>query len=504
MFEKVLVANRGEIAVRVLTTLREMGVASVAVYADVDEGAPHVCLADEAVRLGADDPAASYLNVDAILAAARATGAQAIHPGYGFLSENADFARRVAEAGLCFIGPPAEVIARLGDKTEARRLMSGAGVPLIPGMTRAEDDLDVLAAEAEAIGYPVLVKAAAGGGGKGMRVVRAPEALRDALALAVGEARAAFGDGRVYLERFLERPRHVEVQILADQQGATLHLLERECSIQRRHQKIIEETPSPALDDALRRRMGEAAVAAARAAGYVNAGTVEFLLDEGGDFHFLEVNTRLQVEHPVTEWVTGLDLVRLQLEIAAGSPLPFTQNDVHARGHAIECRVYAEDAAAGFLPSPGRVLALDLPTGPGLRVDSGVAAGSEVPVSYDPILMKLSTHAATRPEAIARMRRALADTIILGVVTPLTFLDHVLASPEFTRGETHTGLVEERLSDWTREADQDELAALGMALEARRPAAGAAATGDGPVPTATSPWARLGAFDSARGVSNGE
>ena len=499
MFEKVLVANRGEIAVRVLTTLREMGVASVAVYADVDEGAPHVCLADEAARLGADDPAESYLNVDAILAAARATGAQAIHPGYGFLSENADFARRVAEAGLCFIGPPAEVIARLGDKTEARRLMSDAGVPLIPGMTRAEDDLNTLAAEAEAIGYPVLVKAAAGGGGKGMRVVRAPEALRDALALAVGEARAAFGDGRVYLERFLERPRHVEVQILADQQGATLHLFERECSIQRRHQKIIEETPSPALDDDLRRRMGEAAVAAARAAGYVNAGTVEFLLDEGGDFHFLEVNTRLQVEHPVTEWITGLDLVRLQIEIAAGRPLPFGQADVRARGHAIECRVYAEDAAAGFLPSPGRVLALELPTGPGLRVDSGVAAGSEVPVSYDPILMKISAHAATRSEAIARMRRALAETTILGVVTPLPFLDRVLASPEFTRGETHTGLVEERLTDWAREPDQDELAALGMALEARRPVAGVGAGSGGGEVEATSPWTRLGSFDSARG-----
>ena len=364
MFDKILVANRGEIAVRIMRTAREMGVQTVAVYSEADENALHVLSADQAVCLGGSDPSASYLNIDKILAAAKDTGAQAIHPGYGFLAENAEFAKRVNDAELVFIGPGAETIASLGDKTRARTLMQKGGVPIIPGMTSTDSDPDNLAKAAKEIGYPILIKAAAGGGGKGMRVVEAPGELAEAAKQAAGEAQSAFGDGSIYIEKYINKPRHVEFQILADEHGNAVHIFERECSIQRRHQKIIEETPSVAVDDALREKMGQAAVAAAKAANYTNAGTVEFLLDTDGNFYFLEVNTRLQVEHPITEMITGLDIVRLQLEIAGGSALPFEQADLTRHGHAIECRLYAEAPEDNFMPCPGSILLFQEPSGP--------------------------------------------------------------------------------------------------------------------------------------------
>ncbi len=378
--KKILVANRGEIAVRIFRTCREMGLGTVAVYSDADADAAHVLAAEQAVRLGPADPAASYLDIGRIIDAARTTGADMLHPGYGFLAENPALAEACDAAGIVFVGPPARVIRDLGDKTVARRLMQEAGVPVIPGMDAPSADLDVLAREAERLGYPVLLKAAGGGGGKGMRRVDGPGDLTGAFAAAASEAATAFGDDRVFLERCLTAPRHVEFQILGDTHGDVIHLFERECSVQRRHQKIIEETPSPGLTPALREAMGAAAVAAAKAAGYVNAGTVEFLLDTDGRFYFLEVNTRLQVEHPITEQVLGIDLVRMQLEIAAGAPLGVTQGDLEPRGHAIECRIYAEDPANGFMPAPGRLLAYRPPGGPGVRLDVGGYLGVEVPV----------------------------------------------------------------------------------------------------------------------------
>ncbi|MBI5487913.1 MAG: acetyl-CoA carboxylase biotin carboxylase subunit [Deltaproteobacteria bacterium] len=491
MFAKVLVANRGEIAVRVLRTLREMGIASVAVYSDADRDALHVQLADEAVPLGDPRPSASYLDLDKLVDAARKTGSQAVHPGYGFLSENAAFARRVAAAGLVFVGPTPDALARLGNKTEARRTVAAVGVPLIPGMDAPQADPERLAAEAERIGYPVLVKAAAGGGGKGMRVAATPADLRAAAQAAASEATAAFGDGSVYLERFLDRPRHVEFQILADAQGHVVHLFERECSVQRRHQKVLEETPSPALDDELRERMGRAAIAAARAAGYVNAGTVEFLL-HGREFHFLEVNARIQVEHPITELLTGLDLVRCQLEIAAGASLPLSQEQVTRRGHAIEARIYAEDPRRGFAPSPGRILLVRHPEGPGIRCDSGIYSGLEVPVYYDPILAKVAAHAPTREAAVARLARALEEFVVLGVDTPVEFLLDVLRSKPFTEGRTHTRFLEEHFAGWMPGTDSNRFALIAAALERSSPHAVAAVSAT-PADDA-SPWRRLGGW----------
>jgi acetyl-CoA carboxylase biotin carboxylase subunit len=487
MFRSVLVANRGEIAVRILRTLREMGIRGVAVFSEADRGAPHVAAADEAVPLGDPAPAASYLDARKIVEAARRAGAEAIHPGYGFLSESAAFARAVRDGGLAFVGPPAEAMERVGNKVAARRLLRGSAVPVVPGMTDPEADPARLAAAAAELGYPVILKAAAGGGGKGMRVVRGPGELAEAARRGASEALGAFGDGAVYLEKLLHRPRHVEIQVLADAHGGIVHLGERECSIQRRHQKLLEESPSPALDADLRRRMGEAAVEVARRAAYVNAGTVEFLLDEDGRFHFLEVNARLQVEHPVTEMRTGLDLVRCQLEIAAGLPLGFRQEDVAPRGHAIECRVYAEDPAAGFLPSPGRILLAREPRGPGVRCDSGVATGCEVPVHYDPILAKVVAHAGTRDAAIARMTRALEECAVLGVATPIELLLDVLASEPFRAGRTHTAFLEEHFAGWAPRADPslERLAALARALDARASRRGA---------RLATPWQRLGAW----------
>jgi acetyl-CoA carboxylase biotin carboxylase subunit len=498
VFRAILVANRGEIAVRILRTLREMGIRGVAVYSDADRGAPHVGAADEAVPLGDPVPAASYLDGQKLIEAARRTGAEAIHPGYGFLSESPAFARAVRDAGLAFVGPTPEAMERVGNKIAARRLLAGSGVPVVPGMLDAEADPARLEAAAEEMGYPVLVKAAAGGGGKGMRIVRGPGELAEAARRGASEALAAFGDGAVYLEKLLPRPRHVEVQVLADGAGRVVHLGERECSLQRRHQKILEESPSPALDADLRRRMGEAAVEVARRAGYSNAGTVEFLLGEDGRFHFLEVNARLQVEHPVTEMTTGLDLVRCQIEIAAGMPLSLRQEDVAPRGHAIECRIYAEDPAAGFLPSPGRILLAREPEGPGIRCDSGIATGCDVPEHYDPILAKVIAHAPTRDAAIARMARALEECVVLGVATPVELLLDVLGSEPFRAGRTHTGFLEEHFGSWQPATDGalERLALLGHALEARAGAHPGARGGPAEARRAT-PWERLGAWDIA-------
>ncbi len=460
MFKKILVANRGEIAVRIMRTAAEMGVKTVAVYSEADRRALHVLNANEAFLLGESDPLSSYLNIDKIIQAARESGAEAIHPGYGFLAENSTFANRVAEEGLVFIGPPGDVLARVGDKTEARRIMAECNVPIIPGMTASEADPDKLAEAAKEMGYPVLIKASAGGGGKGMRIVESPEQIGEAASLAASEALGAFGDGSIYLEKYLEKPRHVEFQILADTHGNVVHLFERECSVQRRHQKIIEETPSPALTEDLRARMGEAALVAARASGYVNAGTVEFLLDRNGEFYFLEVNARLQVEHPVTEMTTGLDLVRRQLEIAAGEPLPFTQEEISRKGHAIECRIYAEDAEADFMPSPGQILYFRSAEGPGVRYDHGLYSGFEVPVHYDPILAKLIVWAEDRPSACDRMVRGLKESVVLGVKTPIEFLIDVVSSEAFRSGEIHTHFIEDNFSQWRPDTGGDVTAAL--------------------------------------------
>jgi len=447
MFRKILIANRGEIAIRIARACREMGIVTVAVCSGVDRDAPHVRYADEAVCVGPARSRDSYLNIDSILEAAKALGADAVHPGYGFLSERAEFAQAVADAGLTFIGPSADAIAAMGEKTRARTLVAKHGVPVLPAVEHPPTDPAALGQAAARIGFPLLVKAAAGGGGKGMRIVRDAAELARATEAASREALAAFGDGRVYLERYLERPRHIEVQVLADQHGHSIHLGERECSIQRRHQKIIEEAPSPAVSPELRARMAAAALAAAEAVGYTNAGTVEFLLGGGGEFYFLEMNTRLQVEHPVTEWVYGIDLVQAQIRVAAGELLGVRQEEVRARGHALECRVYAEDPARGFLPSPGRIEWVAEPQGPGIRVDSGITSGYEVPPHYDPMLAKLSVWAMDREGARRRMVTALREYVIEGIVSNIPFMIRILQHPEFAAGRTHTHFIEE-IGDW--------------------------------------------------------
>ena len=465
MFRKILVANRGEIAVRIMRTCREMGIQTVAVYSEVDDRAAHVLEADEAILLGEPEPSKSYLNIERIISAAKKTGAEAIHPGYGFLAENPEFAESCEASKTTFIGPPANVIRDLGNKTLARRIMETADVPVIPGMLEPATDPALLFQEAERIGYPVIVKAVAGGGGKGMRVIQDQETMEEACLSAMSEAEKAFGDRSIYLEKHLEAPRHVEFQILADNHGNVIHLFERECSIQRRHQKIIEETPSPAITPALRKSMGKAAVSAARASGYVNAGTVEFLLDHSGKFYFLEVNTRLQVEHPITEMITGTDLVRQQLEIASGSPLTLTQKDITQRGHAIECRIYAEDPEANFYPSPGPVFLLREPAGPGIRNDSGIYGGFEVPVEYDPILSKLIATAATREAARQRMIRALESYVILGIRTIIPFLIDILRSAEFEKGNTCTDFIDRNFKDWSQSKEDEDLARIAYVVE---------------------------------------
>ena len=438
-------ANRGEIAVRVTRALRELGIGSVAVYSDADRASMHVRLADEAAHVGPAPSAESYLSIERILDAARRHQVDAVHPGYGFLSENAEFAAACADAGLKFIGPSARSIRAMGSKTEARKLAQSAGVPVVPGAETGVASLAEAAAVASGIGYPVLLKAVAGGGGRGMRRVDSPAELESALRDAASEAERAFRSGEVYIEKYLERPRHVEIQVLGDEHGHLIHLGERECSIQRRHQKVVEECPSPLVlrTPALRDRMGEAAVCAARAAGYYNAGTVEFLVDAAGEFYFLEMNTRLQVEHPVTELVTGLDLVHWQLRIAAGERLPLRQQDVRWRGHALECRIYAEDPENHFFPSPGKITSIYRPVGPGIRLDSGAYAGWTVPMEYDPLLAKMAVWAEDRASAIARMLRALEEYSVAGIRTNVSFFRNIFEDECFRAGELHTGFIDE-------------------------------------------------------------
>ena len=441
---RILIANRGEIAVRVIRACRELGIPSVAVYSDADARAPHVFLADSAIRIGPASPADSYLSIPAILGAAQKTGADAIHPGYGFLSENAEFASACEHAGITFIGPPAAVIERLGSKIAARAIAQQAGVPVVPGDTPTDQSSDAVAAAARRVGFPLLLKPSAGGGGIGMKTIRDERALAAGIDQARREAVAAFGDGMLYVERLIERPRHVEIQVLADNHGAVLYLFERECSIQRRHQKVVEETPSLALTPDLRQRMGEAAVALARAAGYRNAGTVEFLLEGTGDrasFYFLEVNTRLQVEHPVTELVTGVDLVHAQIAIARDAPLQWQQNSLTQRGHAIEVRVYAEDPTHNDLPQAGPLLLYREPSMPGIRIDSGAYEGGEVSVHYDPLIAKLIAGGETREIARRRAIEALRNYPILGIRTNISFLIETLQHPRFVRGDIDTHFV---------------------------------------------------------------
>ena len=470
MFRKLLIANRGEIALRVIRACRELGISSVAVYSDADTHAPHVREADEAVRLGPAPSSESYLKGDAIVEAARRVGAEAIHPGYGFLSEREWFARRVIENGIAWVGPPPEAIAAMGSKTEARRLAIAAGVPVVPGTTSPLRDLNDARATAGQFGYPVLLKAAAGGGGKGMRVVRSESELEGALAAAQREAKNAFGDDAVYVEKYIEGPRHVEIQVIADQHGRAMSLGERECSIQRRHQKMIEEAPSVAVTPELRRRMGDTAVAAARAAGYVNAGTCEFLLDRGGNFYFLEMNTRLQVEHPVTESVTGVDLVQWQIRIAAGEHLDLP-DVIEPKGWSIECRITSEDPANGFLPSTGRIDFVHLPAGPGVRWDGGIEPGSTIGLHYDSLLGKLIVWAGTREQAIERMRRALHELRVVGVETSREFHLRVMEDAEYRRGDVSIQWLEQRLPRLTETsvpAAELRVAAVAAALLADR------------------------------------
>jgi 3-methylcrotonyl-CoA carboxylase alpha subunit len=490
---RVLVANRGEIALRVIRACREMGIETVAVYSDADATARHVRAADAAVRVGPPPAAESYLNIPALIAAARTSGADAVHPGYGFLSERPAFARACVDAGLIFIGPPADAIERMGSKIGARTLMEQAGVPVVPGRTPADQSDAGIAAAAGAIGFPVLVKASAGGGGKGMRAAHDAATLAEAIPSARREAQAAFGDGTLYVERLIQRPRHIEIQVFADAHGNAVHLFERECSIQRRHQKIVEESPSLVLTPAVRDRMGKAAVAAATSAGYRNAGTIEFLLEGAGDaakFYFLEMNTRLQVEHPVTEMVTGTDLVRAQLLVASGRPLPWRQADLAQRGHAIECRVYAEDPSSGFLPQAGPLALYREPDGPGIRIDSGVEEGTAVPVQYDPMLAKLIASGETRDAAIARAVAALRQFPILGVRTNVAFLIRTLEHPAFRTGDLHTGFVDEHLPSLLEKTEPSELVlSVARAAQSSRDAGSSAATGA--ALAAFDPWSRL-------------
>ncbi len=489
MIKKVLIANRGEIAVRITRSLHEMGIESVAVYSDADKGALHVRTADLAMPLGPAPAAESYLRIDRVLDAAKKSGADAIHPGYGFLSENAEFREACDAAGITFIGPPASAMRAMGSKTAAREKMAAAGVPITPG--GSADTLEEALATAERVGYPVMLKAAMGGGGKGMRLVHHPSELGPALERARSEALRSFGNGTVYIEKAIVNPRHVEIQVLGDQDGNIIHLFERDCSIQRRHQKVIEETPCPVATPELVAKMGEVSVKGAAAVGYFSAGTFEFLLGEDGSFYFLEMNTRLQVEHPITEWITGVDLVREMVLVAGGEKRKYNQADVSRRGAAIECRVYAEDPQSGFLPSPGTIEALRSPGGPWVRDDSGYYAGAEVPSHYDPQIAKLSVWGPTRDLAMRRMRRALAEYVVTGIRTNLAFHQKVLAHPEFLRGRYDTGFIERFRSELLGYAElrpEDEpivAAAVALAVhrEAREPRFGFDETAP-----AISPW----------------
>lgn len=447
MFKKILIANRGEIAVRVIRACHEMGIAAVVVYSDVDRASLHVRKADEAYPIGPAAAQESYLNIEKILEVAERSGAEAIHPGYGFLSENAKFARACADAGVKFIGPTAAAMDAMGSKTRARQAMERAGIPFVPGTSHGLESLEQAEQVASRIGYPIMLKAAAGGGGKGMRLVRSPQDLKSALEGARSEAERSFGDSEVYIEKAILNPRHIEMQILADEHGNTVYLGERECSLQRRHQKVVEEAPSPVVDADMRRRMGGIAVRVAQAAGYTNAGTVEFLVDQQKNFYFLEMNTRLQVEHPVTELVTGLDLVHLQVRIAAGETLPFAQDDIQIRGHAIECRIYAEDPDNNYFPSPGKITLLLAPSGPGIRRDSGMYEGWTVPMDYDPLLAKLIGYGTDRDQAISRLTRALSEYFVGGIKTNISLFRRILRNPEFRAARLDTGFLDRMLKE---------------------------------------------------------
>jgi acetyl-CoA carboxylase biotin carboxylase subunit len=507
MFRKILIANRGEIAVRIARACRDMGISPIAVFSEADRDALHVRLADEAYEIGPAPSVESYLRIEKIMEVACLSGAEAIHPGYGFLAENALFAQTVVEAGLTFIGPSSEAMRLMGMKTSARRVATEAGVPVVPGTTEPLSSLDEALKVAASFGYPVMLKASAGGGGKGMRFVATEEELQSAFEAAQSEAAAAFGNSEVYLEKAIERPRHIEIQIFADTQGNVVHLGERECSIQRRHQKVIEECPSPINDASLRERMGAAAINAARAVNYTGAGTVEFLVaDATREFYFLEMNTRLQVEHPVTELVTGIDLVREQINVAAGLPLSFKQEDVGWRGHAIECRVYAENPENDFLPSPGRINFLRVPAGPGVRDDGGVEAGAEVSIYYDPMISKLAAWGRTRLEAIDRLRRALDEYAVGGIKTTLPFFREIVRDAEFIEGRLDTGFIarffERRnlalaatsSSDETDQAEtkQRDMALIAAALSYEQQVKNASPQYGAPQPQQQSKWKMAG------------
>jgi len=499
MLKRVLVANRGEIAIRVIRACRELGIETVAVFSDADVTAPHVLAADRAVRIGPPPPRDSYLNQLAILDAAWTSGADAIHPGYGFLSERSAFARACEDRGVVFVGPPSSAIERMGSKIGARRLMLESGVPVVPGETPPDQRDESLAAAAQRVGFPLLIKPSAGGGGIGMKVVRDGGGLAASIDQARREAQAAFGDGTLYVERLVERPRHIEVQVFADAHGNVVHVFERECSMQRRHQKVIEESPSPALAAQIRDRIGQAAVQAARAAGYRNAGTVEFLLEGDGDearFYFLEMNTRLQVEHPVTELVAGVDLVHAQLRVAAGELLPWTQASLSQRGHAIECRVYAEDPFQGFLPQAGRLLLYREPQGPGIRVDSGVVEGSEIPVHYDPMVAKLIAYGDNREAARRRAAEALRQYHVLGVRTNIPFLIALLEHPRFIDAAIDTGFLDREIEAVRERLDANVPAAALAAVAAYRPARVPAAATPHSGFTAADPFVSLGGWRS--------
>jgi acetyl-CoA carboxylase biotin carboxylase subunit len=479
MIKRLLIANRGEIARRIIRACRELDIETVAVYSDADAGAPHVSEADRAVRIGAAPARESYLSIDAILGAARSSQADAVHPGYGFLSERAPFARACEAAGLIFVGPPASSLEKMGSKIGARALMGGAKVPVVPGETPADQSDEALTTAAKRVGLPALVKPAAGGGGIGMKVVRVAADLPGALGAARREAKASFGNDALYIERLIDQPRHVEIQVFADHHGHTVHIFERECSAQRRHQKVIEESPCPALGPGIRERMGAAAIAAANAVGYRNAGTCEFLLEGSGDsanFYFLEMNTRLQVEHPVTECVTGIDLVQAQLRVASGEALPFTQESLSQRGHAIECRIYAEDPQQGFIPQAGTIVLYSEPQGPGIRVDSGVKAGSEVSIHYDPMLAKLIVHAMTREDARRRAMTALRNYAILGIRTNIPFLLQILEHPQFVDASIDTGFLDREGAALTAAIPRDLPSAAMSAVENHRQRIGTSGT----------------------------
>jgi acetyl-CoA carboxylase biotin carboxylase subunit len=498
MFKRVLVANRGEIAVRIIRAARTLGISPVAVYSEADSRALHVRLADDAVLLGPAEAAQSYLDIDKLVEAARSSGCDCVHPGYGFLSERAVFAQAVMDAGLTWVGPPPEAITHLGDKVASRITMENAGVPVTPGFAGGDGiDVAVYKAEAQKIGYPVLIKAAAGGGGKGMRIVNDESQFAEALEGAAREAKGAFGDARVFIERYVTKPRHIEFQVFADQHGNAVHVFERECSIQRRHQKVVEETPSTALTPEMRAKMGAAAVEAVKASNYINAGTVEFLFDDPRqEFYFLEVNTRIQVEHPVTEETTGIDLVAQQFRVAAGEKLPWTQDQIVQRGHSIQARIYAEDPAAGFLPAAGPLLYLREPTGPGVRVDSGVVEGVEVPIYYDPIMAKVIAYGENREAARVRLIHALESYVALGVPTTAPFLRDVLAHDEFIAGRTYTDFIPNFFDGWTGQDPETEQIALavaaGLGEKSVDSTSSANGSGTGGGTGVASPWATLG------------